>query len=47
VDGLVRERWQARLNKDFKRSDELRDQLLKMGISVMDTQEGSSWEVAK
>ncbi len=47
IDQLVKDRWQARLSKDFKRSDELREQLLKMGISVMDTQEGSSWEVTK
>ncbi len=47
VDVLVQERWQSRVAKDFKRADELRDQLLKMGISVMDTQEGSAWEVTK
>lgn len=47
VDALVSERTQARANKDFKRSDELRDQLLAMGISVMDTPQGSVWEVTK
>ena len=47
VDIIVNERWQARSAKDFNRADELRDQLLKMGISVMDTQEGSAWEVTK
>jgi cysteinyl-tRNA synthetase len=47
VDALVAERTQARANKDFKRSDELRDQLLAMGVSVMDTPQGSVWEVTK
>ena len=47
VDQLVNDRWQARLSKDFKKSDELRDQLLAMGISVMDSAEGSYWEVTK
>jgi cysteinyl-tRNA synthetase len=47
IDGLVAERSQARANKDFKRSDELRDQLLQMGIAVSDSAAGSEWEVAK
>jgi cysteinyl-tRNA synthetase len=47
IDALVQERWTARLAKDFKRSDEVRDQLLKMGISVSDTATGSQWEVTK
>lgn len=47
IDKIVQERTQVRANKDFKRSDELRDQLTKMGISVSDTPEGSFWEVTK
>ena len=47
VDQLVQERVNARTAKDFKRSDELRDQLVKMGIAVMDSPEGTFWEVAK
>lgn len=47
VESLVEERWQARLNKDFKKSDELREQLTSLGISVSDTPAGSFWEVAK
>ncbi|MEQ1875757.1 MAG: cysteine--tRNA ligase [Bdellovibrionia bacterium] len=47
VDTLVAGRTQARAAKDFKKSDEIRDQLLKMGISVHDTAEGTIWEVAK
>ncbi len=47
VDSLVKERWQVRLQKDFKKSDELRDHLLQMGISISDTADGCFWEVTK
>lgn len=47
VEALVQERNQVRSAKDFKRSDELRDQLNAMGISVQDLPEGSFWEVTK
>lgn len=47
IDQLVSARAEARAQKDFKRSDELRDQLVQMGISVSDTPAGSEWEVAK
>ncbi len=47
INQLVTNRWQARLAKDFKKSDELRDQLLSLGISVMDSADGSFWEVTK
>lgn len=47
IETLVKARWEARQQKDFKRSDELRDQLLAMGIAVSDTAEGTLWEVAK
>ena len=35
---------EAKDNKDYKRSDELRDELLEMGIAIKDTREGTSWE---
>ncbi len=47
VDALVLARSAARAGKDFTKSDELRDQLTQMGISVSDTPEGSVWEVTK
>ncbi|MEN0059653.1 MAG: cysteine--tRNA ligase [Bdellovibrio sp.] len=47
VDELVAQRSQARANKDFAKSDELRDHLAAMGISVSDTPQGSHWEVTK
>lgn len=47
VDQIVRARAEARAAKDFKKSDQYRDQLLAMGIAVSDTATGSEWEVAK
>ncbi len=47
IDQLVSLRGEARAQKDFKKSDEIRDQLVQMGISVSDTPAGSEWEVAK
>jgi cysteinyl-tRNA synthetase len=47
VQKLVDERWAAKASKDFAKADELRKKLTEMGINVMDTAEGSLWEVAK
>jgi cysteinyl-tRNA synthetase len=47
VDKIVNDRVVARKAKDFVKSDELRNELNKMGIAVSDTPEGSYWEVAK
>lgn len=47
IDQVVKERAEARAQKDFKKSDELRDRLVAMGISVQDTAQGSEWEVTK
>ncbi|HUQ41912.1 MAG TPA: hypothetical protein VM052_05365, partial [Candidatus Limnocylindrales bacterium] len=42
---LLAEREHARASKDFKRSDELRDELLRrFGIRVKDTKDGQRWE---
>ncbi len=40
VAALVEEREQARKNKDFKRSDELRSEIQKAGFEVKDTDKG-------
>ena len=47
VDLLVKARGDARAAKDFKKADEVRLQLLEMGIAVQDGVQGSEWEVAK
>lgn len=43
IDSLIEERNQARKEKNFARADEIRDQLLDMGISIEDTREGTIW----
>jgi cysteinyl-tRNA synthetase len=41
---LIEKRKEARKNKDYKLSDELRDELLDLGIQVEDTREGMKWK---
>ncbi|QOX77635.1 cysteine--tRNA ligase [Trichlorobacter lovleyi] len=45
IDGLLLERAAARKNKDFKRSDEIRDYLLARDIQLLDTPQGTTWKV--
>ena len=40
IQDLVKEREQARKDKDFKLSDKLRDKILGLGYSISDTKEG-------
>jgi len=47
IDALVEERIQARKNKDFKRSDEIRDILKEEGIILEDTKDGTRWKRKK
>lgn len=47
IDGLVEERIQARSEKNYQRSDEIRDKLKALGVAVQDTPEGTLWEVDK
>ena len=46
IDALVAERVAARAAKDFKRADEVRDQLLALGIQIMDGANGTLWRRA-
>ncbi len=50
LDGVVNMvldvRRQAKANKDFATSDKIRDELVKLGIVVKDTKDGSSWTLA-
>ncbi len=44
VDGLIAERQQARMDRNFKRSDEIRDELAAQGIILEDTRDGVRWK---
>ena len=46
IEDLIQERQAARKAKDFKRADEIRDELLKKGIILKDTREGVQWKRA-
>jgi cysteinyl-tRNA synthetase len=43
VEQLISLRQEARRNKDFKKADEIRDQLLQKGIEIKDTPTGVKW----
>ncbi|EMJ66640.1 cysteine--tRNA ligase [Leptospira sp. P2653] len=43
IDSLIEERQTARKNKNFARSDAIRDQLLAQGILIEDTKDGVRW----
>lgn len=46
VERLIEERQMARKEKNFKRADEIRDELLNKGIILEDTREGVKWKKA-
>ncbi|NCB93564.1 MAG: cysteine--tRNA ligase [Clostridia bacterium] len=46
IEKLIEERQAARKARDFKRADEIRDQLLAQGIVLEDTREGVKWKRA-
>jgi cysteinyl-tRNA synthetase len=45
VQALLDARQQARKDKDFARSDAIRDELLAMNVEVKDTPQGATWDV--
>jgi cysteinyl-tRNA synthetase len=44
IQKLINEREKARKNKDFKKADEIRDELKKQGIVLEDTPKGIRWK---
>lgn len=46
VEKLIEERVQARKDKNFQRADEIRQQLLEMGVVIEDTRAGTKWKRA-
>jgi len=47
VNSMIEERASARKSKDFKRADEVRNKLLEMGITIMDTPDGTIWRIER
>ncbi|MFO7727857.1 MAG: cysteine--tRNA ligase [Desulfonatronovibrio sp.] len=46
INLLIERRQAARKSKDFTLADKLRNELLEMGIEVMDTPDGAKWDFA-
>ncbi len=44
IELLIAERTRAKKDKDFKRADEIRDELLQKGIVLEDTRDGVRWK---
>ncbi len=44
IEALIEERNMARKNRDFAKSDEIRDKLLEMNIVLEDTRQGTRWK---
>jgi len=46
IEALIQARTEAKKEKNFERSDAIRDELIALGISIMDTPDGTLWEKA-
>ena len=44
IEGLICERQAARANRDFARSDQIRDELAAKGILLLDSAQGTTWK---
>lgn len=44
IEALIRERKDAKANKNFTRADEIRTELTNMGIAIEDTPDGTIWK---
>ena len=47
INELIRKRSEAKASKDYKKADEIREELLQMGIILKDTREGTTYEIKK
>ena len=45
IQSLVDERTKAKKEKDYAKADGLRDELKAMGVTLMDSKEGTTWEL--
>jgi cysteinyl-tRNA synthetase len=46
IENLINERQEARKSKNFARADEIRNQLMDMGIVLEDSRDGVHWKRA-
>ena len=44
---LIEQRNQAKKDKDYQKADMIRDDLLEKGIRLIDTREGTTYEIVK
>ena len=44
IENLINQRYEVKKERNFIKADEIRDKLLKNGISIMDTPNGTTWE---
>ncbi|NHB69232.1 cysteine--tRNA ligase [Perlabentimonas gracilis] len=45
IELLLEMRMQAKANKDYAKSDQIRDQLTELGVTVRDRKDGFDWEI--
>jgi len=45
IERMIEERKIARQNKDFKKADQIREELKKMNVLIDDTNDGTKWTV--
>ena len=45
VEKLIKERSEAKENKNFELADEIRNKIEEKGIEIKDTPDGTSWKV--
>ena len=43
-EALIKERGKARAEKDYDRADQLRAELEKTGMTILDTPDGAIWQ---
>jgi cysteinyl-tRNA synthetase len=47
IADLIQQRQEARMSKDWAKSDSIREQLLRQGIELKDNSQGTTWEVTR
>ena len=45
INDMVLKRSEAKNNKDFKRADAIRDQLIELGVEINDSSDGTEWKL--